>query len=220
MHGQAFRGTRQSAQLLCRLCLQADIPGREPHVAEGMVRTQTGGFRSCLQLPCHAEDTICTLGAHAGHGAESRVHIRQSRVVDHPVHRPIGALAERSRFVERLHVGVEFRTLLLKLGRPAWPLRRFEATVDLESLLQLPAEVGLVGLTGVQLQTEGPQPHGLEPTLNHLQRGHLLRHKQDPLSLGHAVGNQIRNGLRFARTWRPLQDEAHPALCRQDGGKL
>ena len=53
---------------------------------------------------------------------------------------------------------------------------------DFRSALELRKDTGLLGLVGMELQTERPQSYRVEPVLHHLQRGHLLGHEKHLLA--------------------------------------
>ena len=87
---------------------------------------------------------------------------------------------------------------------PEFPDRRIQCIYELldHSLL--------LRLVVVKRQAVIRQSDILEPSVDHAERSHLLRDKQDLLSARQGVGNDIGYGLALPRAGRSLKDKAYP----------
>ena len=80
-----------------------------------------------------------------------------------------------------------------------------------ERPLQLREQLLLVGLVAVEFEAGVAQPEVVEPSLDDLQRRHLLGHEQHALAAPERLGDDVGDGLRLARAGWPLDDERQPA---------
>ena len=62
----------------------------------------------------------------------------------------------------------------------------------------------------MQFQAGIPDPDGVETSLYHLQRGHLLGDEQHLLVGAHGRRDEVGDSLRLAGARRPLDDEVPP----------
>ena len=86
------------------------------------------------------------------------------------------------------------------------------------------AELGngifLVGLGGMQLQTEFGEPDALESAMYYGEGGGFFCHEEDGFAMPQTVGYHVGDGLALAGTWRPDEDKALPPSGGQHGRKL
>jgi len=128
--------------------------------------------------------------------------------------------ARRAHVVGRLDVPVELRAEFLKLVGLDLPVPGRGRPGEVQGLLELAHDVGLVGLVGVQFQAERGQPDGPQAPEDDLQGRALLRDEEDRAPVGQRVGDQVGDRLGLAGSGRALQDEAVPLLGREHGGQL
>ncbi len=82
---------------------------------------------------------------------------------------------------------------------------------------QLGSDLLPVGLAAVQLHAVLSQAAVVQPPLDNLQCGHLLRYEQHRPALGQRLSDDVGDGLRLAGAGRPLQHEAHALLGERYG---
>jgi hypothetical protein len=68
----------------------------------------------------------------------------------------------------------------------------------------------------VQLKAEFTEAGGVEPLRDDLQRRALLADEEHALALSQTLGDDVADRLTLAGARRTLQDEARPALGRQN----
>ena len=73
--------------------------------------------------------------------------------------------------------------------------------------LQFLKKHALVGFARMKLQRERAQSNIPEAPVNDVERSHLLSNEKHCLALGSRRRDNVRDGLRLAGAWRPLDDE-------------
>ena len=80
--------------------------------------------------------------------------------------------------------------------------------------------IQLARLVGMQLQAELAQADFAQTPVHDIQRGDLLGHEKHALALGHALGDEVRDGLALAGARRADQDEVLASDGRHHCGQL
>ena len=80
--------------------------------------------------------------------------------------------------------------------------------------------VQLARLVGMQFQAELAQAHFPQAPVHHVQCRDFLGNEQHPLAFGHALGNEVRDGLALAGAGRADQHKVLAFDCGHHGRQL